>query len=345
MTRAYLPLRSSVEWFENPESPEPVTRAKQAAVLYDEVVFEDGLLDASLTTQGSFVHYLHPGSFTEEDIRRVRRAPGAGEGFEIKIGIQPLANEPAPPESMISFIRGQYTAKYTAEWRTGVIDALKEFRPSWAAMLEMPDERLSEVGLGQVVAQLAQELEADAVAASDPIQRSFIVQSFSRDVAVAASMDATLQVTAMFEPLLAAEAKSLSVAADPSGRTALGIVVPNVASLPWEAIVEFRDHAGSQEARTKLREVEERVHSGDPADVDEFRRRVSIEVTDLMFSAISELRGSVGKDLAKEALNTSVSWIPFASNIASAAEMAVEAIQRRRSWHAALLKIRQATTS
>jgi hypothetical protein len=141
---------------------------------------------------------------------------------------------------MISFIRGQYTAKYTAEWRTGVIDALKEFRPSWAAMLEMPDERLSEVGLGQVVAQLAQELEADAVAASDPIQRSFIVQSFSRDVAVAASMDATLQVTAMFEPLLAAEAKSLSVAADPSGRTALGIVVPNVASLPWEAIVEFR---------------------------------------------------------------------------------------------------------
>jgi hypothetical protein len=107
----------------------------------------------------------------------------------------------------------------------------------------------------------------------------------------------------------------------------------------------FRDHAGSQEARTKLREVEERVLSGDPADVDEFRRRVSIEVTDLMFSAISELRGSVGKDLAKEALNTSVSWIPFASNIASAAEMAVEAIQRRRSWHAALLKMRQATTS
>ena len=36
------------------------------------------------------------------------------------------------------------------------------------------------------------------------------------------------------------------------------------------------------------------------------------------------------------------SWIPFASNIASAAEITVEAIHRQRTWHAALIKLRAA---
>ncbi len=40
MRRIFLPLRTSVELFDDPTSPQATTRAKQAAVLYDEVIFE-----------------------------------------------------------------------------------------------------------------------------------------------------------------------------------------------------------------------------------------------------------------------------------------------------------------
>jgi hypothetical protein len=37
----------------------------------------------------------------------------------------------------------------------------------------------------------------------DPILQEFAVQSFSRDAAVAASLEASIHVTSLFEPLLA----------------------------------------------------------------------------------------------------------------------------------------------
>ena len=38
-------MRLSVEFFRDPESPETVTRAKKAAVLYDIVIIEAGLYE------------------------------------------------------------------------------------------------------------------------------------------------------------------------------------------------------------------------------------------------------------------------------------------------------------
>ena len=51
MSRAYFPLRSSVELFTDPTSPEPVVQAKHAAILYDEIAFEIGMFEASITEQ------------------------------------------------------------------------------------------------------------------------------------------------------------------------------------------------------------------------------------------------------------------------------------------------------
>jgi hypothetical protein len=38
----FFPLRTSVELFQEPASPKAVARAKQAAILYDRLVFEGG---------------------------------------------------------------------------------------------------------------------------------------------------------------------------------------------------------------------------------------------------------------------------------------------------------------
>jgi hypothetical protein len=82
MQRAYFPLRSSVELFADPSSPEPVSRAKQAAILYDEVVFEVGLLDASITALGSLENYQPPGMFTPEDLALSRQVHELARGWK-----------------------------------------------------------------------------------------------------------------------------------------------------------------------------------------------------------------------------------------------------------------------
>lgn len=80
MSRAYFPLRSSVELFADPTSPEPVARAKHAAILYDEIAFEIGMFEASITEQGSMTNYRPPNMITEEDRRHARRVIAEGEG-------------------------------------------------------------------------------------------------------------------------------------------------------------------------------------------------------------------------------------------------------------------------
>jgi hypothetical protein len=242
------------------------------------------------------------------------------------------------------FISGHFTAKYAAEWRTGVIDDLARLKPDWVSTIAMDNERLRQTKLADVAGQIRRDLDQNAAAPGDPLRASYITGAFSRDVAVAAWMAATVHVTTMFQTLLSSEGATLQVSEDPSGITALGFMIPNVSQLPWEAIAEFRDHPGSCEARVRLREIEAHVLSEDPADAAAFQKRVAAEITGLLFGAISELSGGIGLALAREAINNALFFIPYAGNIASLAETVGEAIHERRTWHAALIKLRSAAT-
>jgi hypothetical protein len=44
-SKIFFPLRTSVELLKDPTSPTAATRAKQAAVLCDELIFEEGLYE------------------------------------------------------------------------------------------------------------------------------------------------------------------------------------------------------------------------------------------------------------------------------------------------------------
>ena len=209
---------------------------------------------------------------TEDDLRRARQVPEPGAAFRIDIAI---ADSPdSPPRSIpeLSF-QGPYAASYSAEWRTGVLDKLLDLKAPSCRTLVMADEDLDDVELTSAVATITGELHQAEAAASDiPVLRSFLVQSFGRDLTVAAWLNATVHVSTLFEPLLRATADStgLGVQHEPSGATALGIIVPDLGQLSWEAVVDFREHAGSEDARGRLREIEERALDQDPGDLLDF---------------------------------------------------------------------------
>jgi hypothetical protein len=72
MSAILFPLRTSVELFTDPKSPEAVTRAKEAAVLFDEVGFETGLYHVGISDDGSFDWWTPPDQITPELLEHTR---------------------------------------------------------------------------------------------------------------------------------------------------------------------------------------------------------------------------------------------------------------------------------
>ena len=341
MSRAYFPLRSGVELFADPQSPEPVSKAKHAAIVYDEITFEIGMFETTITEEGAISSYKTPDRITEEDRRRARRVIGPGEGVRVDLKIHGNAGEPAL--EMGSFFSGPIVAKYAAEWQTGVLDELRSTGPAWVKLISVRDDTIRERGLAPAVAEIKRSLEeANPADRADLMHRGFVIDALSRDAVVAATLEASVLVTSLFRPILS---DVEGVAVDRQGQAALEIFLPNVAELPWEAISDFREHPGSHDARGKLRSIEERAAADGPEPSD-FTRRLAEEITNDLLAAVNEQRGSVGKKLAKEAATTAVSFFPVVGPAlgpgVSPSETVTEVVKDRRSWHAALMLLRQA---
>lgn len=129
------------------------------------------------------------------------------------------------------------------------------------------------------------------------------------------------------------------------GTEPLRILVPNLGNLPWEVIVEFREHHGSQEARTKLKELEERVAQEELQGNCDFLLRVSQETTNALLAAWEDLRPSLPEELVREVAATGISLIPLAGPFlgpgASIGQAIYETLKDRRSWLAALMVLRR----
>jgi hypothetical protein len=338
VSHAYFPLRSSVELFADPQSPEPVSRAKHAAIVYEEITFEIGMFETTITEEGAISRYVTPDSITEDDRQHARRVIAQGEGVRIDIKVEGEAGEPAL--EIAPFFSGPIVAKYASEWHTEVLDELRRTRPSWVNLISVSDDAIRDNGLAPAMAEIKTSLEleeANTANRTDLMHSSFVINALSRDAAVAATLGASVLVTSLFRPILF---DIEGVSPDRQGQAVLQVVLPDVAELPWAAISEFREHPGSQDARGKLRSVEERAAADGPEPSD-FTRRVAAEITSDLLAALNEQKGSAARQVAKEAANTVVSLVPVVGPVlgpgVSLSQTVVEVVKDRRSWHAALM--------
>jgi hypothetical protein len=340
MRQLFFPLRTSVELFPDPSSVAATARAKEAVVLYDRVVFEAGLFEINITGGGSFENWRGPDALTLEDLAHSRELPSPGSSFTILVGKESSRGVPAPQEAMRPVLSAPLAQSYVAEWHSGVIEELVKLKPGWAGWTELPDQGEAMTELSPVVKDTRRAIEraTDDIDIDRAVKR-FAQGALARDAVVAASIGAAFNVTSLFEPLIA----GTGAQPEPSGRVALDILVPDVGKLPWEAIAEYREHAGSQEARGKLQEFEERVAAAGPDDPLEFQRGVFHEISRELFAVIADLEGTLTKELAGEAVKTGVSFIPvigpFLGPGASLIQAVAEEVQERRTWYAALMKL------
>jgi hypothetical protein len=344
MRRIFFPLKSGVELFEDSSSPEAITRAKEASVLYDEVIFEDGLYDVAITPQGSTNFWTPPSQMTPERLEQSRRGRKVGEPLTLAMGKQRAAGLPA--EEMSIFLQGKISAIYVSEYYSGIIQELAKFEPPWARKVTIGGSD-SARELGQPAYNAIKELnysdfgDQELMPGTDSFLKSFIYKSFNRDSVLAAGMEASFSVTPLFAPMVAHRGLQPELA----GSEALNVLVPDLTKVPWEAVVEYREHPGSSEARDRLREFERLAQEEEPEDAYEFLRKVSQEVNKAYRAAMVDLAPSFPEELAKEILLTAVSTISVigtpVEKTASLISEAKEARAFNRSWIAALMTMQR----
>ena len=241
MRRFYFPLRSSVELFPDPTSVEAGTRAKEAAVLYDEVLFEDGLLSVSVGDSGLIQMWRPPHEITENEIMASRTLGEPGQNFTLAVGRERERGVAAPQKAMRTILNAKLQQAYAAEWHSSAIEELAELEVPWAQYGSVSDADMAT--LAGPIKSLKAGLEKAGKDAGMPTpQAGFASGALAQDAVVAARIGAAFSITSLFEPML----ESLDLTRDQAGRAALAVAIPNVGGLPWEVIAEYREHGGAR---------------------------------------------------------------------------------------------------
>jgi hypothetical protein len=340
----FFPLRTSVELFQDPLAPAAHVRAKQGAVLFDELIFETGIYEVTMVPGGQSATMRSAELLNDDELVKARIVHEAGTPMTILMGVQPSQGVPAPPSAMRPIMHGGITRHYVAEWES-VLRELAEFEPSWAKGFQIDEGELSAAPAGKEIGQrdfacLGDEQLLPHI--DDHIVRSWTYKSFNRDAVIAEEIGATVNITARFWPMIGrAELDQVNI-----GSHALECFVANLDAVPWEGVIRFRDHAGAQEAREKLRDFEQRALKAEPGSLAEFRLGLSQEITRDFQQAWQDMKPSVGLDVFRQGLTTVASTIvPVVGPVSSLMETALRAHEHNSSWRAALMQLNPSSVS
>ncbi|HEX3360992.1 MAG TPA: hypothetical protein VHS74_08385 [Solirubrobacterales bacterium] len=342
VSRVYFPLRSSVEFFDRPSGVTPSARAKEGAVLFDEVLFEDGQFTAAIGEDMNFTSFRPRHELTDDDLKQPAMQGEVGERFSISIGVQRAPDDSAKELQPL----GETVVRdaYSVQWHSTAIDELQALGVTWADFGAPSEEDLR--GLQPAINATTREF-ADRLRGNElpHFQADYIAKALARDAVVASALHASINITPMFAPMVEGAINQQ----EQTGAEALSFLVPNLERLPWEAIAEFRDMPGSVEARGLLREFEAIALSEEPGDATDFGNKVKQSVADALAGAVLDSEANVAKAAAREGIGLVVSLVPYVGQFIGAAAGIADAIGQRAEQRGngifALVKLREASSA
>lgn len=333
MSRCLFPLRTSVDWFDARDSPAIEGRVKQATVLYDELLFEDGLLEVDITDGGAMHMWHPPESATEELLAETNRRIAVGAPVVFSVGKQPARGVTAASEDMHVMMAGSLRKRYVAELMYSVMSRFADYNDGWAQIAFtgnmqshdfdrfMPHRSTRALWDTQLLAEMRE---------SEPWLRDFVVKAFDRDAALAHRLKAIFNVSPLFQPMLA---ERLPQGLAPSPEDTLTYLFPDVSDLPWDVVMEFRQHEAALEARTRLQDVVVRAREEGLTAADN-------QLTRDMLFAEKDLRKR--HSLKERLTKMMVSVVPVAGGVlAEGASAAAEGARGKHDWVGALRLLRR----
>lgn len=255
MTRVFLPLRSNINWFQSQELKTQLdARLKEALLLYDEVVIEDGTFYAEITEHGGFQPYLPPGTIPVD--QRIIEWDRDIRPTEVKLGFK-IEGSHGPFQTLLA---GKTIARYKVDF----FDLTRGSRLSDADFVT--HATISETQLPSSVREairrenfhdrshLNLELGSDWI-------RNLVINSLNRDTIIAAMMQAAVIIDPTHGAVLRQKCILPKDVVTPGSEEqvalqhVISVAAPDFATLSIDDVIELREDRSWADFRVLLGEL------------------------------------------------------------------------------------------
>jgi hypothetical protein len=348
--RVWFPLRSNATYFEGPgPSLDVEARIKQAALLCEEVAFELGMLDVTVTENGMSSFWTPPNQLSEEVIRRHREATAPGGPVYVAIGPESEPGVPAAPAEMHTMMSGTLQQAFVAEYHLLLHESGLD-NVSWTTWAVPP---LEAIEYAKQVAQRQNQRELIGMRAS-PLpklsENSFLDNQLKKDLnydlALAGLMGVPAAIDDVRRPILmtkaAADEMSTSTRRTP-GALALHALAPDYTALSWPDVIALHDDDAIGAFRATLVELEDAVAGRSEEEWGAAIRDLAFdESLGKANDRLPTMRGAIG-DVAVDVAAGSIPLpllAPATSLIKGVAKVQRAREERRQDWLAVLFAAR-----
>jgi hypothetical protein len=328
----FFPLRTNVGFFDAPKEYLPLEdRVKQACLLYDRIVFESGVYEATASSNGSYDFWTPPDD-VDDDLLTFLSRDFSPIGGQAVFGIQLEGSEP------VTLLSGPVERRFFCQFHT-IFNTLSAYQLPW---IEFEAFQLTDYGqeLAKHIERMLKQDFAAALPDTGQFLRNRILGNYCRDLVVSQELGAAASMHGLYAPLLAQKAH---VSTAP-GFAALQVTLPDLRHRHWEEILEVREEDCFVEFREKFVSIETAVQF---ALTNEMVSDLQYQIA-LLYAFNAELlkelensRPKIGEIASNVVLDAIMSPIPGLSTAMTAYMGGVELLKTRKSWLHAFFKLKK----
>jgi hypothetical protein len=341
LERVFFPLRSNAGWWSSPDLKTQLEwRLKEALLLYDEVIIEDGTYTTNVLEHGRIEFYLPPGCLPAEQ-RRIEADRDLANG-PMMFGISTAAGGPPQPVLQGSTLSRLKVDYYEFLTQLGSADFVSTY---------VPPDRLP-TALQQAIDRSVERDERSIVIDEPHCGRERTLKALNLDLFTSIALKSAVVVDERHEAILAQKCLAPS---DVAAReipeagvftTLVAVCSPDFQSLTFAEVIDLRRDPAWQSFREALRRLTARIESAPNVliDPDALRVAVSEALVNESLAALDRVAPS-GRTLTIDLAMGIASLVPVVGGVATAASLARSLASRRESeheWWAFLLKLRRA---
>jgi hypothetical protein len=332
----FFPLRTNVEFFKSGENYLDLkSRAKEALLLYDRIVFQAGVYRCFVGPKGR-MEQIQP--FDKNRDRDELEEKDTSKEFFVQV--RPTGATPETPFTRL--IDSPLERAFRAQFHTLADEitsgGIEEISLEW---FELP----------QPMQSLARDManqDKESIKFPQHVSKSLeevVVNNLNIDLLLIALLGHVSVMDSLHSPLLSQKVAKDVKADDASGFLSLEVFVPNVSSLAWDEIRDIRKELSLIEFRKRLVAAENiaREMLGNTTTEEISHTINSILIEDLL-EEIKMRMPTVGKsaiDVGVELIGNVIAPVGIAKSILGMSGEIKELLDQRRSWITTFMRLRK----
>lgn len=342
-SRIYFPLRSNVGWFQTLDLKNAMERRiKEAILLYDELVIEDGMYKSVVTENGSFSPYIPP-RHLKPDERRINFEK-FDENAEAKLMVGPHRQE--PNQVLIS---GKTLAHYQIDYYE-IFHALEVSKYPYLKFVTINKDRFS----NEAKALIKENVEEDIAFLRETempwAMQKQVAEGINYDLVTSMYIDAVINFDDLHSRLITRKAtlpKTIPVKEQVAEKKIIEISVPDFDKLSIQECMDLRNEPSWAGFRAFISGV---THDNkmNPSMMHDFEAFSGLISTSIDKALIDEIRNnsmnerSTVLDLFFGAMSL-IPGVGIASTIASSSKTVHDYYSKKSGWIAFINRLNEKT--